>query len=362
MRLCFMISSLGSGGAEWVLTQLANHFADDKGYDVHIIILRVEGVKSFYPLSPQVTLHYGGNIKPIKNRDLKWALKTARRFWKMRQMLKELSPDRIISFIEIMNVVTLLITRGLQKKGQKIPVIISERTDPFVFKIAYPLEILRKLTYPWAQKIVIQRDNVKTYFSETVQQLMVTIPNAVPPFPSDVILEKKPIIISVGRLDEGKSHHILIKAFAKIAPDYPNWSVEIYGEGIERETLDALIAGLNIGTQVRLLGRTQEVPQKLAQASIFAFPTLFEGFSNALAEAMAAGLPVVASDCAGNLALVDHEKNGLLVRCQDVGEMAQGLKILIESPDKRSQLGAAAQESMTQFSPETIMKQWDTVL
>ncbi len=362
MKLVLIIPSLDSGGAERVLTQLATYFADEKGHDVHIVLLRAEGAKSFYPLSPNVTLHYVGNIKPVKRRDLVWAVKTAKRFWEMRQMIKALSPDRIISFIEIMNVVTLLITRGLRKNGKKIPVIISERTDPFFFKIPYFLEVLRKLTYPWSQKIVTQREGVKVYFSNKIQKLMITIPNMVPSFPSDMAIEKQPLILSIGRLDEGKAHHILIKAFAKIAPHYPHWFMEIYGEGVERDNLEALITDLNLEKQVKLPGRTQEVPQKLAGASIFAFPTLFEGFSNALAEAMAAGLPVIASDCEGNLALVETEKNGLLVKRQDIEGMAQALKILMDSPKRRSQLGNAAQKSMTQFSPDKIMKQWDKLL
>ena len=351
-----------AGGAERVVSQLANVWAKNTQHDVHIMMIRNPGTKSFYDLDPNITLHHSGNIKFKERHNFSWAWRTLKRLIHMRKLIKKIAPDRLISFSDVMNVTTLLVTKGLKIKGEQLPVIVSERSDPFVYKIPRLFELLRKITYKWAHKIVIQRDNVKGYFSPEVQKLMVTIPNSVPPFSGDLSTTKEPLIVSVGRLDQGKAHHILIKAFAQLAPHYPDWSVEIYGEGVERENLERLIEKLNLHKKILLPGRTQDVPHHLARARLFAFPTLYEGFSNALAEAMAAGLPVVASNCDGNLALVEHNKNGLLFECNQIEEMAAALKELIDSPQKSSQLGQAAQKSVTAFSQENVMEKWDSLL
>src|SRR5690606_11892332 len=101
---------------------------------------------------------------------------------------------------------------------------------------------------------------------------------------------------------------------------------------------------------------------KLEKASLFAFPTHYEGFSNALAEAMAVGLPVVASNCDGNLELVEHGKNALVFPVGDVDKLAEHLSLLMSDPKRRVQLGNAARNSIKRFAPEKIYEMWDEII
>jgi glycosyltransferase involved in cell wall biosynthesis len=362
MKILLTISSLDSGGAERVLTQIANHQAEVRQHDVHILILRPKGIESFYPLSSKITVHYMGSFKSPDPFLPKVILYKTKMLFKIRHTINMIAPDRLISFIELMNLVVLLATFNLKIKGKSFPIIVCERSDPFQFKIGFMLNHLRHLLYLFTHKIILQRDSVKSYFSKRIQRKCLTIPNAIPPFHLDNPPPKENLILSIGRMDQGKDHITLLKAFASLAKDYPQWSLEIYGEGVLRPDLERYIQENNLDKQIHLPGTTQDVPHHLARANIFAFPTLYEGFSNALGEAMAAGLPVVASNCAGNKALVDHNKTGLLFPIQDIEALSAALKSLMDDPEKRTSLGQAAQGRMKDFHPDGIMAQWDALL
>src|SRR5699024_7366265 len=111
---------------------------------------------------------------------------------------------------------------------------------------------------------------------------------------------------------------------------HPNYDLIIYGEGNEREELESLIRRLNLINRVYLPGSTQDVLEKIKDASVFAFSSNFEGMPNALIEAMALGLPVISTDCpsGGPRELINHGVNGLLTPVKDKEQFAQQLDFL----------------------------------
>lgn len=356
MRLCFMIHAVSSGGAERVLTELANHYARKGIHDVHLITLQPKGAPTFYPLDPAITLHQL-RLNQTGAGGFRKAKRVLNRLFRMRRAIKTLKPHKIISFVDEMNIATLLATLGL-----KIPVVISERTDPRRYNIGRLADVGRRLLYPMAYHLVLQGNYVRSCFPYLSEKISV-IPNPVP-FPKEPAraLESSCIIMHVGRLDRYKGHYELIQAFSKLEKKFPKWSLEIYGEGPERENLEALIAEYNLQEKAFLKGLASPIQPELKRASVFAFPTHYEGFSNALAEAMAMGLPVIASNCDGNLELIKHKKNALVFPVGDVDQLAEHLSFLMSNPQKRQELGDAARNSITKFAPEKIYNMWDKVI
>jgi glycosyltransferase involved in cell wall biosynthesis len=194
----------------------------------------------------------------------------------------------------------------------------------------------------------------------------VVIPNPVPhPPPSSAIpeLRRSPSITAMGRLSHEKGFDLLIRAFAKVRGPHPDWTLTIFGEGVERKALEALRDSLGLGACVQLPGVVDKPHDVLRQSDLFVFPSRFEGFPNALCEAMACGLPVIAADCrSGPREIIKHGINGLLVAPGDHVQLAETIKQLIEDPPLRSRLGANAATLPEQFSLSSIMQQWDRVI
>ncbi|WP_054440267.1 glycosyltransferase [Novosphingobium sp. ST904] len=154
-----------------------------------------------------------------------------------------------------------------------------------------------------------------------------------------------------------------MRAFAEVAPRWPGWGLDIWGEGPEHGALAALIAGAGLEGRVVLRGLTPRPRAWVAEADIFVLSSRYEGFPNVLGEAMAAGLPVVAADCDfGPSDMVQHGRSGLLVDSEDVEGLAAAMSALIADPFERMRMGRAARTAMARFHPERILQNWDQVL
>jgi len=352
MKIVFVISSLDAGGAERVLTQLATYWADEKGHDVHILIFRPQGATSFYPLSSKITLHPLGDLKRNGQSFLSWGKNFIWSLCALRSFVKRQKPDHVISFVNVINIVTLLVTLGLKKS-----LIISERVDPRYHNITLLGDVLRRLLYPFATKLVVQGNYIASYFPYLKGRVHV-IPNPVS-VPSPLVSKKETKkLIHVGRLTPQKGQDVLLKAFAKALKLVPDWQLDLYGQGAEKENLESLTKELKIQENVTFQGVTTDIQQKVSQASLFCFPSRFEGFPNALAEAMAHGLPVVASNCGGNLELIQHEENGLICPIDDEEAFAKALVRLMTQPEYGEKLGNQAKKSMEKFSPKAVFEIW----
>lgn len=176
------------------------------------------------------------------------------------------------------------------------------------------------------------------------------------------VLDEAKHIISVGRLCPFKGFDTLIQAFSRLYPTYPHLRLTIYGEGNERENLQNLINSLNLQERVSLPGATQEIHQKLLAADLFVFPSLYEGFPNALAEAMSVGLPVIASNCSGNIDIVRDDIDGRLFPVGDVLKLASIIEELVCDPNTRGRLGEEAKTVAERFHPDLIFHKWDQLI
>jgi L-malate glycosyltransferase len=153
-------------------------------------------------------------------------------------------------------------------------------------------------------------------------------------------------ILTVANLRREKAHDILLQAAALLAPAHPDLSFVIAGDGPRAAELRAMAARLGLADRVRFLGHVEDVPTLLGQGHAFVLPSISEAFPNAVIEAMAAGLPVVASAVGGLLDLVDHGRTGLLVPPSDPAALAGAIASLADDPSRAARIGAAAREDV----------------
>jgi glycosyltransferase involved in cell wall biosynthesis len=196
---------------------------------------------------------------------------------------------------------------------------------------------------------------------------VIVIPNAAPTWADRVPSYEGSIpsrrIVAVGRLSEEKGFHALIEAFRLVAPQYPDWTLTIFGEGDERGRLERLVQQSQLAARVHLPGWTEDVKGALLSGELFVLPSRYEGFPNALLEAMAVGLPCISFDCdSGPREIIRHGMDGLLVPAGDVRQLAEALASLMGDPSLRQKLGSEARNVVTRFSREAIYGQWDQLL
>jgi glycosyltransferase involved in cell wall biosynthesis len=164
-------------------------------------------------------------------------------------------------------------------------------------------------------------------------------------------------ILTVANLRVEKAHEVLLQAAARLAPRYPHLQFLVAGDGPRAAELRALAETLGVAAQVRFLGHREDVPALLAQADAFVLPSRSEAFPNGAIEAMAAGLPVVASRVGGLVDLIDNGRTGMLVEPDDPAALADALESLVLSPARASIVGGAARDEVTRrYSFERMVR------
>jgi glycosyltransferase involved in cell wall biosynthesis len=189
------------------------------------------------------------------------------------------------------------------------------------------------------------------------------IPNAVPALPGGRSPLEAPVVVAVGRLHPIKGFDRLIRAFAAVASEHPEWRLRICGSGGERRALKALIAELGLEAHVRLAGRVSHIERELERASIFVLSSRAEGLPLAMLEAMSKGVPVVSFACpTGPVAVIAHGVDGLLVANGDEAALGRAIATLIEDEPLRRRLGAAAVRKAGTFGLDTVGERWEALI
>jgi len=352
-----LVSSLGGGGAERVIAELAS-FLCDCGYRVSLATFTGDG-EDAYDLDPRVQ-RLRSNIMWDSTTAIQRIVNAVRRLGIVRRTVRSVKPDVVISFIDMTNIRVLgaLIGTG-------IPVIVSERTDPRHHKIGRAWDMLRVLTYPLAARVVVQTDGVREWAQRTIARArVVVIPNAVRAFGAanaarPAAMPTGRVIVAMGRLSREKGFDLLLQAFAQAGLAGRGWSLVILGEGPDRQALTAQAVQLGIASQVSLPGRTRDPEAWLRHADIFALSSRYEGFPNVLVEAMQCGAASVAFACdSGPAAIVRDGVDGVLVPDGDVQALASALARLADDAPLRARLSACAPSVVERFSREAVYRQW----
>lgn len=176
--------------------------------------------------------------------------------------------------------------------------------------------------------------------------------------------KEKHLISCVGSLTKNKQQHLLCEAFAKLAADYPDWNVELWGySGSFGRHVQSWIDKHALSDRIFIRGQTSHVEDVYARSDIFCLPSRAEGWGLGLSEAMAAGVPAVGfKGCTGVEDLIQDGVTGLLADYGDVNSLAASLQFLMDHPEKRQEMGENASESMEQYSPNKIWNLWEELL
>lgn len=358
LRLTLVISSLTAGGAERVLTLLADGWRA-RGHAVTILVFSGPDVEPFFRLPEGVTERrldlLGRSSGPVEA-----VTANVRRLRILRAAIRESEPDAVIAFLHRTSVLTVAASLGL-----RIPVIVAERTDPHAGDLSYAWALLRGIVYPFAVRIVVQTKAARAAFPRWLRGRIIAIPNPISPgaIGARPFEGRQTTVVALGRLGHEKGFDLLIEAFAKVAAAHPGWRLIILGEGSERRALEDLRDRCRVADRVDLPGTTTRPFDELGVAGIFVLPSRVEGFPNALIEAMAGGAPSISTDCRSGPAEIVHDGvDGLLVPTEDVAAMAAALDRLMGDPTLRRALGARATEVSSRLDPGIIGARWDDLI
>lgn len=371
-----------SGGLAKVTCEFANEMKK-RGHEVSLVYSDVQTGDFYYPLDNDIPVmdirHYKGQDIPYP-----WHLKLKREFFRMfskqkartvnndfaevyllrnlQDVLETIQPEVIVSFQPAASKMLLCDLKTT------IPVITMSHGDPEDYFHIYPKEeipaleksaVCQVLLPSFAQHILTHLPNAKT----------VVIGNAIPQYEeqADLMAEKEQYkILFLGRLSKNhKRPHLLIEAFAKIADEFPNWVIELWGAEDGKayyKELQIMIKKYGLEKRVFLKGATKNVAAVLKEGDIFAFPSAYEGFGLSLGEAMSMGLPAVGyRNCSAVNELIQDGRTGFL--CTDnSGDFSQKLCILMEDRLLRAKMGSAARLSMKIYAPNIVWDSWNSLL
>lgn len=366
-RLTLVISSLGVGGAERVLTTLANHWAAE-GWSVTVLDLVSPGTPPFFPLDPRVAEVQLGLLW-VSGNPLSAVVNNLRRMLVLRRAINRSRPGVVLSLMNKTNVLTLF-----AMALHPVPVVVAEHTAP-LGTLSRTWSVLRNLAYRRAAAVVMLTHGALADLPPALRRRGRVIPNPLPPDVDEAAAGRPatgsadaplavgrpggPTVMGLGRLIPEKGFDLLIAAFSQIVPEVAGVRLVIWGEGPERASLEGLRSGSPYPDLIELPGATREPLRALASATVFALPSRLEGMPMALIEAMAMGLPVVAADCDhGPRDIVRDGIDGLLVPVGDVPALAAAIRALLLEPGRRTELGRRATEVRARFALAAISGQW----
>lgn len=352
MRIALIVPDFGTGGAQRVASLLCNYWVD-QGHSVSAITFEKPGAESSYPLDKRVvvyqtqTLNDGGAL-PAR------LTTNARRLSRIRAAIKALGPEVIVAFTTEANVVALWSAVGLG-----VPVIVSERNQPDRPGLGILRRLARRLSYPIAAGLVVQTKPIARWAEERFRVPIHILPNPVDRLTSEVTSHSGKRIVAVGRLVRQKGFDLLIDSFAKIAARHPNWTLEIYGEGSERSALEAQIQRHTCFDRIKLPGVCKNIGHVYADAGLFVLPSRFEGYPNALLEALAAGCPIIASDCPGASAeILGGGRFGILFEPENVDALTIALDKMLSCDTWRARFASQAPDAIASLRTPIIGSRW----
>lgn len=343
--ICLVIPSLRHGGAERVISVLANEWSKNSNYQVNLILLTKQDHS--YKIDSRVNI-----VEPNIGYKKNFFSKFFYTLWTIifiRRSVKKINPTSVLSFCEIYNNIVLLALLGIST-----PVFVSDRNNPNM-NLGLIHEYLRKKLYKKANGIIAQTKTAKRILLEkTKNENIITIPNPLRPIKINKSIIKENIIINVGRFEVQKNQKELIEIFSQLVFK-DQWKLRIIGVGSLKSELEEMINNFHLENKVELLDFKSDIDSYFQQSKIFAFTSIYEGFPNALSEAMANGLPCISYDCpTGPSELIENKENGFLIPLHNKIEYTKKLQQLVDDEFLRNKMGEKSKEVNEKFSVSAI--------
>lgn len=349
-KLILVTNELSGGGAERVMSVIANDFVK-RGIEVIFLVLKK--TQGEYPLDPRIKIIYK---EQNKSRDILGQI----RF--VRYVMKRNPGATVLSFFTHQNLYSILASIGLKNR-----VIVSERNDPSHSINGKWKKIIRNVLYSCSlcDGVVFQTYGAAKYFPKKIQMKSTIIANPLKEgLPEKYDGVRKNTIVSFGRFEPQKNYEMLIRAFAEFVKMYSDYVLVLYGKGSQQHTLMELADDLSISEKVIFAGFSKNVHKEIIDAGIFVLPSNYEGLSNSMLEAMAIGLPVICTDCppGGARMYIEHNKNGMLVPVGGTEELTKALKYMAENKQLAYRMGNEAYKVRYELDSKKICKQWESIL
>lgn len=344
MKIVFFIDRMnGFGGAQRVISALANEFSK-RGNEV-ALFLTGNTKDSVYPLEEGIcikTFYTEGAFHHIKS------------IKKIKREIGLFNPDVMVSFLTLVNIIAIL-----SNFRRRFPLIISERNDPT--KCSLYEKILSRFLYNKADAIVVQTKDIEQKIKDICHCKSFVIQNPLSEF--SVAKDNYTSvgkIVAVGRLNKQKNYQNLILAMKIVVSKFPDYILDIYGVGPEKNNLKQIVRDQNLENNIYFKGNSDSIQQVEIKYDFYVMSSDFEGMPNALAEAMAIGMPCISTNCEGGGAasLICSGKNGLLVARNNPQELANAIIKFINNKDLREEMGTQAKQIRNTLSIDTVFNLW----
>lgn len=342
MKIVFVVPDMAGGGTERVISLLANEYAE-RG--IAVAILSFAGSQQAYPLDPRVEtvsagMPSGGSLS-VRLKRLAF----------MRNYFKKNRECYIFSFSTIGTGFIVLSTLFMKRS-----MLVSERTDPR----SCDHKPYRNFFYGFADRLVCQTQDAIACFPKGLQKKACVIGNPIgADLPECFTGVRKKSIVAAGRLEPVKNHKLLIEAFGIFRGRHPEYSLDIYGKGSLEEELKKYAQEKGLESCVVFHGFCSNVKEEIRDCGMFVLSSDYEGVSNSMIEALAMGIPVIATDCpiGGSRTYIEDGRNGLLVPVGDASRMAEAMSKLADELKLSDNLSKNAQKIRQIYSVDKIADQ-----
>lgn len=390
MKITLLIQRIANraGGAERVVVNVANQLSR-RGDKVEVLACESTDGPPFYPLDSAVDyrnlgiMHRAG-VSLLEKRKaaltkwcqarskspllgwLAWRLTYGRAVKRLRSHLESNPSDLLVAFLPSTFTTTAVVARQLG-----LPFILSchnvpeedfenpERWDQNPVDKRRRLDALRG-----AAGITVILPEFREWFPDDIRGKVSVIRNFItrPDKEYPPLGERQKRILAVGRFSTPKDHETLLRAWKLIAAQFPDWTVEIYGEGPLGGHLKGVIRQLGLQSHASLHPPSAEIWDLYGDSQIFCIPSKFEGFGLVTAEAMACGTPAVGFlSCPGTNRLILHDQTGILVDCpedQKIPALAEALKQIIRNEPLRHQYASRSLAEAETYFVENRVEDW----
>jgi len=347
-----------AGGLERISIDLMNKMIKN-GHKVGLITWDKSSANSHYPIDDRVKW-----LKlNIGNPDLPSSVKVSiARLKKARIFARDFNPDIILGFQSGASLFAIIATFG-----QSFKILAAERVSPDLWKhvgSSLKFKIINLLNWFFASKITVQFPRYKSQYPLVFRHKITSIHNPVYPaaiVDSNEVKEPEKIILCVARLCYQKNQDLLIDAFHQLSINTVKWKLVFVGDGEHYNRLILKVNKLGLQDRIVFCGNVIDVSLWYRKADIFAFPSFFEGFPNALAEALSWGIPSIGlKNTLGVNSLIEHNVNGLLVDANSE-DFSRSLKILVNNIKLRKKMSLEARKISLKYSPENSYKLWESL-
>lgn len=348
MKIIIVVDQISNGGAERVLSELANGWAD-LGHKVCFVRIRPAEYKDNYKLPSECEVI---QCKSSSNRFFRRFINAKH----LRKILKNNPEAAVVAFIPNAQLVVAMASLFL-----KNTVVFSERSNPWRFPPKKHYRKIRDFIFNFADCIVFQTVDAKRYFPNKIQKKGYIIPNPINIYlPLPYKGKRRKAIAFVGRLTEAKNLPMLLEAYSQFLKDFPEYKLEIYGRGEMGKWLRKEIENRNLHEHVLLMGYKTDIYNYIKDCTMYVSSSDYEGISNSMLEALALGIPTVVTDCpvGGARMIIKNGENGLLIPVGDANALCNSMKYIVTHNDEAIQMAQNASDIRNKYPLNKVSQMW----